>query len=94
MIPLLKGKGTKTLVLEHTQELIAQSYDKITRINPNLRVGIEMAESRARLNDDVIVASVQSLATNKRFTKFNPDDFKTIIIDECHHAVAPTYQKF
>ena len=53
-----------------------------------------MAESRARLNDDVIVASVQSLATNKRFTKFNPDDFKTIIIDECHHAVAPTYQKF
>ena len=52
-----------------------------------------MAESRARLNDDVIVASVQSLATNKRFTKFNPDDFKTIIIDECHHAVAPTYQK-
>lgn len=93
LIPLLKGKGTKTLVLEHTQELIAQSYDKITRINPNLRVGIEMAESRARLNDDVIVASVQSLATNKRFTKFNPDDFKTIIIDECHHAVAPTYQK-
>lgn len=93
LIPLLKGKGTKTLVLEHTQELIAQSFDKITRINPDLRVGIEMAESRARLNDDVIVASVQSLATNKRFTKFNPDDFKTIIIDECHHAVAPTYQK-
>ena len=36
LIPLLKGKGTKTLVLEHTQELIAQSYDKITRINPDL----------------------------------------------------------
>ena len=64
LIPLLKGKEQNSSFRTYTR-IDSQSYDKITRINPDLRVGIEMAESRARLNDDVIVASVQSLATNK-----------------------------
>ena len=94
LIPLLKGtKGNKTLVLAHTQELISQSREKISKINPGLKVGVEMGKIRSDENDDVIVASVSSLVRLNRFEKFNPDDFKTIIIDECHHAVAASYRK-
>ena len=64
LIPLLKGKEQNSSFRTYTR-IDSSIFDKITRINPDLRVGIEMAESRARLNDDVIVASVQSLATNK-----------------------------
>ncbi|RCK63896.1 putative ATP-dependent helicase IRC3 [Candida viswanathii] len=94
LIPLLEGnKGTKTLVLAHTQELIFQSRDKISMINPDLKVGVEMAHIRSNEDDDVVVASVSSLARLGRFEKFSPDVFKTIIIDECHHAVAASYRR-
>jgi len=47
-------------------------------------------------DDQVIIASVQSLgrehASNvARLTKFDPRQFKCLIIDEAHHTVAKTY---
>lgn len=93
LIPLLKQKGTRALVLAHTQELITQSRDKINKVNPDLKVGIEMGKVRSKPDDDVVVASVMSLARSNRLERFNPNEFKTIIIDECHHAVAPSYLK-
>lgn len=93
LIPLLKREGAKTLVLAHTQELITQSRDKINKVNPDLKVGIEMGKVRSTPDDDVIVASVMSLARSNRLARFDPDEFKTIIIDECHHAIAPSYLK-
>lgn len=49
---------------------------------------------------DVIVASVQSLnsknkkdKTKLRMEKFNPKDFKAVIVDEAHHGVAKTYMR-
>ena len=96
LIPLLQGsqqRGNKTLVLAHTQELITQSRDKISRINPDLKVGVEMGRMKSNEDDDVIIASVNSICRRNRIEKFNPDDFKTIIIDECHHAVASSYRK-
>ena len=42
---------------------------------------------------DITVASVQSLVSGDRIDKFNPAAFKLILIDEAHHAAAPTYLK-
>jgi ATP-dependent helicase IRC3 len=40
---------------------------------------------------DITVCSVQSLLRSDRLAKFNPDWCKLILIDEAHHAAAPTY---
>ena len=54
---------------------------------------IEQAESHARPNADVIVASIPTIArrSSNRLSKFNPKDFKMIIIDEAHHTAADSY---
>lgn len=42
---------------------------------------------------DITVASVQSLIRTERLAKFKPEWAKLILIDEAHHAAAPTYLK-
>jgi ATP-dependent helicase IRC3 len=83
----------KALVLAHREELLEQAANKILWANPGLRVDIEQANRRSTPFSDVVVASVQTLSNDRRLTKLNPDDFRIVIIDECHHATAPSYQK-
>lgn len=40
---------------------------------------------------DITVCSVQSMIRTERLAKFNAEWAKLILIDEAHHAAAPTY---
>ncbi len=40
---------------------------------------------------DITVASVRSLVSGDRLSKYNPDRFKLLLVDEAHHIVAPGY---
>ncbi|RLV92657.1 GPI-anchor transamidase [Spathaspora sp. JA1] len=97
LIPLLKPftpqRGNKVLVLVHTQELVAQATHKIRSINSDLNVQVEMRNQYASPEADVVVASVHSLARGDRLNRFTAGDFKAIIVDECHHAIASTWMK-
>ncbi|KAI5951952.1 irc3 [Candida jiufengensis] len=91
--PLDSKRGNKVLVLAHTEELIDQAANKIRTMNPQLKVDIEMRRLKAGPDCDVVVASVPSLKSRKRLERYNPMEFKSIIIDECHHAPAISYRK-
>jgi ATP-dependent helicase IRC3 len=39
------------------------------------------------------VATYQTLLNPNRFQKFDPKYFKAVIVDEAHHAAAPSYRK-
>lgn len=82
----LKRKG-RTLILSHRDELVRQPekyYD--------CSYGIEKADEISH-GEEVVSASVQSISSDKRLRRFHSDDFDTIIVDEAHHAAAPTYKK-
>jgi superfamily II DNA or RNA helicase len=85
----------KILFIAHTDELLKQAKNKIKFYNPDLVVEIEKAEQYASLDADVVVASIQTLASRqgKRVGRFDKDQFRVIIIDEAHHAVANSYIK-
>jgi len=93
-IPKIDPSLTPMLVLAHRSELLHQAKDKIESYNPELVVEIEQAEKVAG-KVDVVVASVQTLgrSDSERITKFDQGYFKSIIVDEAHHAAAPTYKK-
>jgi ATP-dependent helicase IRC3 len=101
-IPNLDSGATKTLILAHREELIIQARNQILKMYPNIKLGIEKSNIQGDpINDQVILASVQSLGRvvdaesggmSKRITKYDPMEFKCIIIDEAHHAVAKTYK--
>jgi len=42
---------------------------------------------------DITVASVQSLISGDRISKFDPNRFKLVLVDEAHHIVAPGYMR-
>lgn len=82
----LKRNG-RVLLLSHRDELVRQPekyYD--------CTFGIEKADEHAS-DEEVVSASVQSLARPERLERFSPDDFDTIIIDEAHHSAAKTYRE-
>lgn len=93
-LPIVRKDSLPMLVLAHRAELLNQAKAKIESMNPNLSVAIEKAESKAG-KVDVVVASVQTLGrgNSNRIEGFDPEYFKTIIIDEAHHAAASSYQK-
>ncbi|CUM53270.1 uncharacterized protein AC631_00567 [Debaryomyces fabryi] len=97
LIPQIKpsspDRGNKTLVLAHKEELVRQAADSISEMNPDLKVDIDMRRLKPSSNADVIVASVPTLIRMSRLSKYDPKEFKTIILDECHHAPANSWSK-
>ena len=93
-IPLVRKNSLPMLVLAHREELLHQAKSKIEASNPNLVVQIEQAQNYAD-QVDVIVASVATLGRNnsERIKRFPQNYFKSIIIDEAHHAAAPSYRR-
>jgi superfamily II DNA or RNA helicase len=79
------------LILAHRQELVLQAYSHSKREHPHKSVEIELAKEHATGTADVTIASVQSIKS--RLEKYDPSQFKLIIVDECHHIVTPTYMK-
>jgi superfamily II DNA or RNA helicase len=82
------------LVVAHRDELIQQIVDKMRSQNPQAHVGIEKAEERASIGCSIVVATVQTL-TGKRLDEFALRFGRRIglfVIDEAHHAAAPTYR--
>jgi ATP-dependent helicase IRC3 len=93
-LPKFLSTSLPMLVLAHRGELLTQAQEKILWSNPQLDVQIEKAELHADMCD-VVVASVPTLgrAESERILKYPKDYFKTIVIDEAHHAAAPTYRR-
>jgi len=93
-LPQFKQKSLPMLVLAHREELLHQAKEKISWSNPDLTVEIEQGENHAG-HVDVVVASVPTLgrAQSTRIQKYPPDYFNSIVIDEAHHAAAPTYRR-
>ena len=81
-------RAGRTLILSHRDELVHQPE----RYYTDCSFGVEKAEEHAD-GEDVVSTSVQSLSRDSRLSRYAPDAFRTIIIDEAHHAAAPTYKK-
>ena len=89
--------GRRVMVLVHRDELADQAIAKIRAIAPELNVGKVKASSN-EITADVMVCSVQTLASQKRRNDLllltrTHGDVGLIITDECHHGAAPTYKK-
>src|SRR6266699_3759444 len=88
---LVQRRGGRALILAHRDELIQQAVDKLYLVDPTLPLGIVQAE-RDELTAPTVVASVQTLSRRPRLARLVPD-FRTIVIDEAHHAPAPSYRR-
>lgn len=97
----------RLLVVAHREELLDQAADKLRTWNPGLTVQVDQAdrwadlESLAAFDGELfsstgyaVCASVATIgrAGGKRLLRYSPGLFDAVVIDECHHASAQSYQ--
>jgi superfamily II DNA or RNA helicase len=80
----------RVLFVAHREEILLQTREVFRHVRPDASVGLVMGEQ----NDagaDVVLATVQSLS--RRPDQIPADRFDYVVIDEFHHAAAPTYRQ-
>lgn len=92
-IPPRNGRADRTLIIAHRKELVEQAAYHCRLAYPNQSIEIEMGATKASGAADITVASIRSLASKDRIEKFDPSQFKLVLVDEAHHIVAPQYRQ-
>jgi superfamily II DNA or RNA helicase len=85
-----KRVGGRTLFLAHTRDLVLQAHDKFRELWAEVSAGLFYGGSHDSEAYNV-AGSIQSVAEN--LTEFKPVAFDYLVIDEAHHATAPTYRR-
>jgi superfamily II DNA or RNA helicase len=85
-----KRLGGRTLFVAHRQELVTQAYQHLRELWPEATRGLFMGDVHDR-DEHNIAASIQSIV--EHVDDFLPSAFQYLIIDEAHHAAAPTYKR-
>lgn len=94
-----RARPGRAIVLANREELIFQACEKIQRTT-GLNCEVEMADMVASANlfnaADVIVSTVQtqiSGKSKKRMTRFNPDEFAVLVVDEAHFSTSGSFRE-
>ena len=81
------------MIIVHRRELVEQAAHHCRLAYPDRTVEVEMGNSSATGYGDIVVASIRSLMSQDRLYKFDPSQFKLILVDEAHHIVAKSYRE-
>lgn len=90
-VPPPDENARQSLILVHRRELVEQAAHHCERAYPDKSIEVEMGASHASGMADITIASIQSLVSADRIAKFDPNNFKLVLVDEAHHAVASSY---
>ncbi len=82
----------RVLFVAHREEILRQAAQTFVRIRGGMRIGYYTG-TRRDVEADVLCASVQTLARAAHLSKFKPQHFDYIVVDEFHHAEARTYRR-
>ena len=80
----------RVLFIAHREEILRQSRDAFRRVRPDGRFGFFLGADKDA-EADVLFASIQTLQRN--LDRFESDRFDYVVVDEFHHAAAPTYRR-
>lgn len=90
----------RAIILVHREELLTQAVERL-KSQGNIDCEIEMSQFRASTSGwhraPCIVATVQTMYSGNggdgRMTKFKPNDFGLLVVDEAHHYTSPSYKR-
>ena len=82
----------RILFVAHREEILNQAAETFIRIRPQARVGFYMGQTRDT-QVDVLCASIQTIGKLTHLDRFAPQHFDYVVVDEFHHAAAPTYRR-
>lgn len=86
------GGRPRLLFVAHREDILRQSRSAFRAVLRDETFGEASVGDQRATEWNHVFASVQSLA-NRDLEEFHPEHFELIVIDEFHHAEAPTYSR-
>lgn len=80
----------RVLFIAHREEILRQSRDAFRLVRPDGHFGFFLGADKDP-EADVVFASIQTL--HRHLDRFESDRFDYLVVDEFHHAAAPTYRR-
>ena len=87
------GKSCRLLFVAHREEILKQSMYTFRAVLKDANFGEMFVGSYKPESIDNLFISIQTFNSQSFTEKTAPDFYDYIIVDEFHHAAAPTYQK-
>lgn len=84
-------QAKRVLFVAHREEILLQAQAVFNRVHPAVRTGLFQGDVK-EIEADFIFASVQSLSRPESLQRFASQHFDYIVVDEFHHASAPSYR--
>lgn len=85
-------QAKRILFVAHREEILLQAEASFQRIHTNARIG-RYTGAQKQADANLLFASVQTLGQTQHLERFAPAHFDYVVIDEFHHAAAPTYRR-
>ncbi|MEK6189415.1 MAG: DEAD/DEAH box helicase family protein [Carnobacterium alterfunditum] len=85
-------KFKRMLFVAHRDEILTQAEQSFKHVHPN-RTSSFYNASEKDTAADFIFASIYTLSSQYHLDRFEKDAFDLIVVDEFHHAAAPTYER-
>lgn len=85
-------KKNRLLFVAHREEILKQSREVFQAVLKNPNFGELFVGGNKPDNIEYLFISVQTMASQKLYETLSDDYYDYIIVDEFHHAAAPTYQ--
>jgi len=82
----------RVLFIAHREEILIKAQQSFKHVHPTKGTGFYNAKEKAA-NADFVFASIQTLNQQHHLSGFAPDTFDLIVVDEFHHASAPSYMR-
>ncbi len=83
----------KLLFIAHREELLDNAIETFQQVIPKHSWFGKLTGTTKEWDKPYLFSTVQSLHKENTLSQFSKDEFDYIIVDEFHHAEAPTYKK-
>jgi superfamily II DNA or RNA helicase/HKD family nuclease len=86
------GVAPRLLFLAHRRELLEQAMATFRAVMQDHAFGELLVDGLRPVRDDHVFASIQSAVASDLLGRLGPEHFRHVIVDECHHVPARSYQ--
>jgi superfamily II DNA or RNA helicase/HKD family nuclease len=92
-VPGAGGATPRLLFVAHREELLQQSLATFRAVLHDHNFGDLLVGGRRPESYEHLFVSIQSYNSQKLAEQFAPDHFAYVVVDEFHHAAAPSYER-
>lgn len=83
------------LFIVHVDHILKQAKNSFEKLLPDRinDMGFFTGSQKDTTGKSIIFSTIQTITKDKNLSKFNPNSFDYVILDESHHSAAPSYKK-